>query len=185
MGVLQWGRIARVLRILRVLRVYRSARNLWTHVSRNRPKATLKAAFLLAITAFISGSIAILEVETTKDSNIKTPDDSLWWAFTTMITVGCEKYPVTPAGRVIGGMLSLVGVGLTGVYTACVASYFISAPAPARSPAIDTTELLVEMKRLTIQLRCRAEEQSAEPGLPSEPPEPDGETADEFPRNKS
>jgi voltage-gated potassium channel len=91
----------------------------------NRPKATLKGAVLLAVTTYILASISILEFETAPDSNIKTSADALWWSFTTMITVGCEKYPVTVAGRVTGAVLSSVGVGLTGVYTAYVASFFI------------------------------------------------------------
>jgi voltage-gated potassium channel len=166
-GFWQWGRIARIVRLLRVLRAFRSMRVIWSYTFRDRPAATLKAACLLAVLTLIFSSIAILNCEDQADCNIKTADDALWWSFTTMITVGSEKYPVTDAGRVIGALLMVVGVALTGVYTAYVASYFIGG-AKNEQPE-QTTMLLDEIRSLKAQLEkvfpdCRDAKENSKDG---------------------
>ena len=58
-------------------------------------------------------SIAILQVETDPNSNIKTAEDAIWWSYVTITTVGYgDKYPVTTEGRIIAVILMTVGVGL-------------------------------------------------------------------------
>jgi voltage-gated potassium channel len=59
-------------------------------------------------------------------SNIVTFADSLWWGIVTLFTVGYgDKYPVTPEGRELAGMLIVSGVGCTGIITAKVSSVFL------------------------------------------------------------
>lgn len=55
-------------------------------------------------------SVSMYQVEVeAKGSNIKTFSDSVWWAITTMSTVGYgDKYPVTEAGKIIATII--VGV---------------------------------------------------------------------------
>ncbi len=121
---------------------------LWKYVAHNRPKATLKGAFLVAVATFMVSSVFILECESSEDANIKTPTDAVWWAFTTMITVGSEKFPVTDQGHAVGAILSIVGVGLMGVYTAYVASFFLR----DNSQADALAKLTVEVRALRVQL---------------------------------
>ena len=64
--------------------------------------------------------------------------DSLWWAFTTVSTVGYgDSYPVTTAGRLVAAALMIVGVSLFGVVTASLATYFLR---NVRQTDQDTTE---------------------------------------------
>jgi voltage-gated potassium channel len=79
----------------------------------------------------ISSSIAILELETAKESNIKTAEDALWWTYTTITTVGYgDKYPVTTEGRILAMVLMTFGVGFFGTFTAYVASIFVRGNQP-------------------------------------------------------
>jgi voltage-gated potassium channel len=56
-------------------------------------------------------------------ANIKTFGDALWWALSTMTTVGYgDRYPTTGEGRLVAGGLMLAGVALLGVITASLAS---------------------------------------------------------------
>jgi voltage-gated potassium channel len=69
---------------------------------------------------------AILNLENIPESNIKTAEDALWWAFVTTTTVGYgDKYPVTTEGRIMACILMVVGVGLFGTFTGFVANWFM------------------------------------------------------------
>jgi voltage-gated potassium channel len=60
------------------------------------------------------------------ESPISSPAAGLWWAVTTVTTVGYgDEYPVTAAGRAIAVVLMLVGVGLFGLLAASLASFLI------------------------------------------------------------
>jgi voltage-gated potassium channel len=51
--------------------------------------------------------------------------DALWWAVVTATTIGYgDLSPVTVEGRLIAVVLMLTGIGVIGVFTATVASFF-------------------------------------------------------------
>lgn len=78
----------------------------------------------------VFASIAILQVEKSPDANIQTPEHALWWAFSTITSVGYgDKYPVTPEGRLVAAVLMTAGVGVFGTFTGFVASWFLGARA--------------------------------------------------------
>ncbi len=53
-------------------------------------------------------------------------EQGLWWSVVTVTTVGYgDKYPVTGFGQGVAIVLMFVGIGLIGVLTATVASYFV------------------------------------------------------------
>ena len=75
----------------------------------------------------IFSAVAILQVETAPNSNIKTAEDAIWWAYATITTVGYgDVFPVTTEGRIIAAALMTVGVGLFGTFTAFLASWFVT-----------------------------------------------------------
>ncbi|PKL38737.1 MAG: hypothetical protein CVV41_21965 [Candidatus Riflebacteria bacterium HGW-Riflebacteria-1] len=52
--------------------------------------------------------------------------DGLWWALVTVATVGYgDKYPVTPAGKILGMMVISGGVVIMTVFTATMASLMV------------------------------------------------------------
>lgn len=54
--------------------------------------------------------------------------DALWWSLSTITTVGYgDIYPVTAAGRIIGGFTMIVGISTFALITAKVAEYLVRA----------------------------------------------------------
>lgn len=119
------GRLLRLIRLLRIVRAFRSTKKFINHVFKNKAQGTLSSVFVIALLLVIFSSIAILQVENVPNSNIKTAEDAIWWAYVTVTTVGYgDKFPVTTEGRIIAAILMTVGVGLFGTFTAYVASWF-------------------------------------------------------------
>lgn len=120
------GRLLRLVRILRILRAFRSTKVLLKFVFKKKAHGAFTTASISAVLILIFSSLAILQVETTENGNIKSAEDALWWAFTTITTVGDgDKFPVTTEGRIMGVILMTAGVGLFGVFTGFIASWFV------------------------------------------------------------
>ncbi len=133
------SRLARVIRVLRALRGIRLIRLLADHFTNRRSDGTFFAIALLSLLLVLFSSIAILQFETTPQSNIRTPEDALWWAFATITTVGYgDKYPVTTEGRIIAAVMMTAGVGMFGSFTGLIASWLLS---PTKKDDEQDTEL--------------------------------------------
>src|SRR5687768_8135832 len=123
--ITRWGRAARILRVLRVLRGLRAVHIMTTLVKHNRGQHTVMALSLLVITVVTFASVAILQFEAGEQGNIKSAEDAVWWAMTTITTVGYgDRYPTTTEGRMVAVLLMSAGVGLFGTFSGFLASWF-------------------------------------------------------------
>jgi voltage-gated potassium channel len=85
-------------------------------------RVLLAAAGLL----FLGAWLVLLFEKNAVGSNIHSYHDALWWAVVTVTTVGYgDRFPVSAGGRAVAVVLMLVGIGLIGVLTATVASFFV------------------------------------------------------------
>jgi voltage-gated potassium channel len=73
-------------------------------------------------------ALAALDAERhTAGSHITNLGDALWWAATTVTTVGYgDTVPITGTGKLIAAALMLVGISLVGAVTATIAAWFIA-----------------------------------------------------------
>lgn len=79
----------------------------------NKAEGAFVSVFSIAILILIFCSIAILQVETDPNSNIKTAEDAIWWAYVTITTVGYgDKFPLTTEGLIIAAILMTARVSL-------------------------------------------------------------------------
>jgi len=123
---LRWGRMVRVIRIMRILRAFRSSRHLVAFLYLRRTRNLALTVVLTAFVLVIFSSIAVLVFEDEKESNIRTPFDAVWWAVSTMTTVGYgDKVPVTMEGKIVAMILMVTGVALFGVLTGLFARLFV------------------------------------------------------------
>jgi voltage-gated potassium channel len=73
-----------------------------------------------------SGFLVATLAATDPGRNIRPIPDGLWWAVTTVTTVGYgDRFPVTAVGRAIGAGVMILGIGLFGLLAASLASFFI------------------------------------------------------------
>jgi voltage-gated potassium channel len=87
---------------------------------------TVKVAITAVFVAYISAVQITISERNVDGSNIKSFEDGIWWAVTTVTTVGYgDRFPTTTEGRLLAVLLMLVGISLVGVITASVASWFV------------------------------------------------------------
>ena len=132
------------MRILRVLRGVKSARAVAHFVVARRAQSTFLATLLLTLLVLVLGSVAMLQFETSPDANIRTAEDAMWWAVSTMTTVGYgDRYPTSSEGRMVAVFLMAAGVGVFGTFSGLVASWFLS-------PSTEHTESDVEQLKAMV-----------------------------------
>ncbi|GAA2117759.1 potassium channel family protein [Streptomyces synnematoformans] len=140
------------------------------------------AAAQVRLTTYVAGSVlvlwlfgalAVLEVERGQpDANIQTLGDAVWWAFTTMTTVGYgDLAPTTGLGRTLAIGLMVSGIALLGLVTANIAAWFISQVQRETAHEEEQAEALRELTREVASLRAEvATLRRAEAGTGTAPP---------------
>ena len=147
----------RPLRVLRVLRLIPFL--IRCLVGIERILGHYKGAYALTaglLSVFISAAL-MAEFERGAGGPITNFGDALWWAITTVTTVGYgDMVPVTAEGKAVAVFLMLVGISLFGVLTAGIAAYFVESAAQTKERRAEAKELLQTLRRL----EARIEEQS-------------------------
>jgi voltage-gated potassium channel len=142
---LQALRLFRLLRLARLFRLAPLARRLFSL------EGLRYAALLAALTVLGSGA-AYAAVE----ENVSTWD-GVWWAITTMTTVGYGGAPATEWGKVITIVLLLVGIGFVAIVTGAVAERFLASQIEEVEEAVDEVEatdaeVLAELREVRLRL---------------------------------
>ncbi|WP_456825686.1 ion transporter [Cellulomonas sp. P5_E12] len=133
---LKFLRIFRLVRVFRLLRQV-GGRTVLRRLVRDRAGSALYTLLFTGILVLQFGSMAVLRVEIdAPGANITDASDALWYTIATISTVGYgDRYPVTNAGRVIGSMIIVVGVGIFGTFTGYLANIFLTPRKAAARPA--------------------------------------------------
>lgn len=139
-------RALRALRLLRVLKLGRhseSLRILQAVVVGKRRELAVGLLVLGVLLVLASSAMYYLEHEAQPDRFPHIPA-AMWWAIVTLTTVGYgDVYPVTAAGKVLGGLTVVFGVAVVAIPAAVFASGFMEelqkrtarvAAAPERCP---------------------------------------------------
>jgi voltage-gated potassium channel len=115
------------LRPLRLMRVISFGSLALQKVAIGRQFAiTVKVAISALFISYIAAIQITISERSVEGSNIKIFSDGLWWAVTTVTTVGYgDRYPTTSEGRLLAVLLMITGISLVGVITASVAAWFV------------------------------------------------------------
>jgi voltage-gated potassium channel len=113
------------LPMLRILRVVLLLRKSFRSISTERIASSLISIVIGVVVA--SGILEWGIERNAPGANITTLGTGLWWSIVTTTTVGYgDTYPVTTAGRFVGSVVMVVGIGLIGTVSATVAAWFVS-----------------------------------------------------------
>jgi voltage-gated potassium channel len=121
----------RVLRLLRLLRMLKLVRHSTTFgllfaVLREEWQSISALLFVLLLTVTIAGSLMFM-IENERQPEVFTSIPvAMWWAIETLTTVGYgDIVPMTAAGRVIGGVVSIVGIGTLALFSGLITVGFL------------------------------------------------------------
>ncbi|AXV66169.1 ion transporter [Pseudoalteromonas lipolytica] len=120
-------RFLRVLRLMRIFKLtrYSRAMQLLLQSFRDESSSLLAAFFIMAVVLIIAScGIYLIEHDVQPDKFGSIPS-AMWWAMVTLTTVGYgDVVPVTPLGRLFGGAITLVSMGMVAIPTGLLASSF-------------------------------------------------------------
>jgi hypothetical protein len=120
----------------------------WSHLLR---WAVVVSAITAAIVVLGGTAVWALERDRT-NANLRTWGDAIWWATTTITTVGFgDHYPVTMWGRVIAVAIMLSGVTIIGAIAAIVAFGFAGRLAERLEEAVSHVESQVEQVEAEVE----------------------------------
>lgn len=163
---LEQVKILRLFRLLRVARLMRDygAKNIGKSLVADRAGSALLTLLLMGILVLEFGSLGMLAIEQyAPGATITTASDALWYVIATISTVGYgDTYPVTNAGRLLGAVIIVIGVGIFGTFTGYLANLFLApkkaAAAAAGSEADEARRQVEQLKALLVQQQATIDE---------------------------
>lgn len=124
---LRYLRILRLFRIFRLFKIVRYVSALSTIarvIREKKDQLIISIVFTLFLLFLISNLMFYIENEAQPDTFSSIPE-TMWWGVATLTTVGYgDVYPITPLGKLLGGAISILGIGLFALPAGILASGF-------------------------------------------------------------
>lgn len=125
---LRFLRALRLIRLLRLLKLVRYSESMraFGHAFRSKRDQLIVAFTANMILLVIASSLMFFAESQAQPESFGSIPDSMWWAIVTLTTVGYgDVAPITPLGRVLGGLVAILGIGLFALPASILASGFI------------------------------------------------------------
>ena len=109
---LRFLRILRLFRLFKLTRYFASMRILLVVISKE--KGSFQAVIFILIIMIVTASSGIYLVENHAQPEVfESIPKAMWWAVVTLTTVGYgDVIPITTAGKILGAVITILGVGL-------------------------------------------------------------------------
>jgi len=120
----------RILRIFRIFRIFKVARyikalTLINDVVREKREELAIAIFFTMFMLLITSTVMYYVENSAQPEQFSNIPETMWWGIATLTTVGYgDVYPITPIGKLLGGMIAIIGVGLFALPAGILASGF-------------------------------------------------------------
>lgn len=157
---MRFVRALRLFRLFRLLKIgrYSNAISALTRVFSRKADELSMTFFAVSLALILFASLMYFVENPAQPTVFTSITQTMWWAVATLTTVGYgDMYPVTTAGQIIGGLISIMGVVIIAVPAGIVASGFTEeveerrqADVARRSAVEGTREETVEPARAPV-----------------------------------
>lgn len=126
-------RFIRVLRLMRLLRIfklnrYNSSMKLIGDVMKEEKEKLFITIFMTGILLVLSSALVFTVEHDAQPEDFPNIYASMWWAIATLTTVGYgDVFPVTAMGKILSGVIALLGIGLVALPTGILSGSFVQA----------------------------------------------------------
>ena len=133
------GADLRALRVVRLLRIFKLSRyspalTMIVHVLRREAGAFLVSFAILFVLLVLTATGAYLVEREAQPEAFGSIPAAMWWAIATLTTVGYgDVTPVTAAGKVFGGFVTAIGIGIAALPAGILAGGITAEMAARRS----------------------------------------------------
>ncbi len=121
-------RLFRVARIMRLFRInsYYDQLNVITEVISSKKQQLLASVFIIVV-LMMASSLCMYSVEHDAQPEVfQNAFSGIWWSVSTLLTVGYgDIYPITIAGKIMGILISFLGVGMVAIPTGIISAGFV------------------------------------------------------------
>lgn len=121
---LRFMRVFRLSRLLKLTRYTGTLNTLFKAVHRER-RVLFASAFMMVLLVVLTASLGYELEHTAQPDKFESIPDSMYWAVITLASVGYgDISPITPWGRAMTAVISLLGIGIFAIPAGLMASAF-------------------------------------------------------------
>jgi len=147
-------RMFRVVRIFRLFRInaYYDALNVIGDVIHSKKDQILSSVFIIVV-LMTASSLCMYHLEHEAQPEVfRNAFSGFWWAASTLLTVGYgDIYPITIPGRILGIMITFLGVGMVAIPTGILSAGFVEQYTRLKSLKDYSAETNIQFIRLEIR----------------------------------
>jgi len=124
---LRFIRAVRLFRLFRLFKIGRYSRSLRTigNVLKSKKEDLFITVFTVFILLVVASSLMYFVENEAQPEAFSSIPTAMWWGVITLTTVGYgDIYPVTMAGKILGSIISILGIGIFALPTGILASGF-------------------------------------------------------------
>lgn len=125
---LRFVRVLRLLRFFRLFKLGRYSKAIITiqEVLKNKKEELTICFVLVSILLVFSSSIMYYAENRVQPEAFSSIPATFWWAVATLTTVGYgDIYPITTLGKILGGFIALLGIGMFALPTGILGAGFV------------------------------------------------------------
>ncbi len=124
-AVFRMFRVARILRLFRINSYYDQL-NVITEVLSSKKQQLMASVFIILI-LMMGSSLCMYSVEHDAQPEVfQNAFSGVWWSVSTLLTVGYgDIYPITITGKLLGIIISFLGVGMVAIPTGIISAGFV------------------------------------------------------------
>jgi voltage-gated potassium channel len=133
-------RVFRMFRMFRVLKLGRYSRafTLIRDAILGKREELVLTAMVLAVLLVVAASLMYYAERSSQPETFSSIPATLWWSVVTLTTVGYgDVYPVTTIGKIIAGIVSIVGIGMVALPAGIISASFVDEIAKRKTSASD------------------------------------------------